>query len=407
MAAKILSVWIIDFLGEPVLAGEFAIDNGRTFFQYNQEYLASSRSFALDPVNLPLRSGIFRGRGLDRPFLVFDDALPDAWGMAILEKRCRRQFVYGRETALEHIDTSGVGCVFFSQAGTALNEPHWVPLSVLEECLEESAAFEMRDAEAVFRYLAVSGTSAGGARPKASFVDDNGVVWLVKFPSRLDPDRRVNAHVEYQGIRFAASMDLPVPDARIIESGESASLALRRFDIVVPQGDSPFMGRCGLISFRTLAGSMEQAQLGYEGMGVFLRRISSDPAFDMLLFFRHLLLNCFIVNTDDHLKNFSIIRNEEHGWRFSPAYDLVGNLWGMDTHTMPIAGRTTDFTIHDLRRAGSEIGISASKADEEIVRALSYGAEYLKNISAISGTGQLCAALEKRLGRIGNGASAA
>ncbi len=404
MAAKILSVWTINFSGSPVLAGEFAIDSGRTFFQYDRAYLANRDSFALDPVNLPLRPGVFRGRGLESPFLVFDDALPDAWGMAILEKRCRKQFMYARELALEHIDTSGVGCVFFSKPGAALMPPRWVPLSVLDECLNESAAFEMRDAEAVFRYLAVSGTSAGGARPKASFVDDRGVVWLVKFPSRLDPDRRANALVEYQGIRFAASMGLPVPDARILESGETASLALRRFDIA-DHADSPFKGRHGLISFRTLAGGMEQARLGYEGVGVFLRRVSADPVHDMLLFFRHLLLNCFIVNTDDHLKNFSLLRDENRGWRFSPAYDLVGNLWGMDTHTMPVAGRRADFVMDDLRMAGKELGVSAGTVDEEIARALDIAGNYLENISAIPGTGQLCSAVEKRLKGIKNGAS--
>jgi len=155
MAAKILSVWIIDASGTPVQAGEFAIDNGRTFFHYSDEYLANPSAFAMDPLHLPLRPGIFRGRGLEPPFLVFDDTLPDAWGMAILEKRCRRQFVRARELALEHIDTSGVGCVFFSDAGASLKEPHWVPFSVLDECLRESAAFEMRDADAVFQYLAV------------------------------------------------------------------------------------------------------------------------------------------------------------------------------------------------------------------------------------------------------------
>ena len=405
MAAKILSVWMIDFSGNPVRAGEFAIDGGRTFFHYSQEYLASPDAVALDPVNLPLRPGIFRGRGLEKPFLVFDDALPDAWGMAILEKRCRKQFMHTREMALEHIDTSGVGSLFFSQAGESLGEPHWVPLSVLEECMEESAAFEMRDAEAVFRYLAVSGTSAGGARPKASFVDDNGVVWLVKFPSRLDPDRRVNALVEYEGIRFATSMGLPVPEARIIQRGDTASLALRRFD-VVDQDTMPFMGRRGLISFRTLAGGMEQAQLGYEAIGVYLRRISSEPVLDMLLFFRHLLVNCLMVNTDDHLKNFSIVRDQGNGWRFSPAYDLVGNLWGMDSHTMPISGRLTDFSMQDLKRAGRKLGVPAARVEDEIERALVLSNTYLENISTISGTGQLCAAVKNRLGRIKNGASA-
>jgi serine/threonine-protein kinase HipA len=38
--------------------------------------------------------------------------------------------------------------------------------------------------------------------------------------------------------------------------------------------------------------------------------------------FRRVLFNCFISNTDDHLRNHAFVRDGD-GWRLSPAFDLV------------------------------------------------------------------------------------
>ncbi|WP_456432059.1 hypothetical protein [Thermosulfuriphilus sp.] len=37
-----------------------------------------------------------------------------------------------------------------------------MPFEVLEECYQEASSFEIRKADLIFRYLGVSGTSAGG-----------------------------------------------------------------------------------------------------------------------------------------------------------------------------------------------------------------------------------------------------
>lgn len=400
---RTLAVWIIDFSGMPVRAGEFAHDGSRTFFQYAADYISRKDARPLDPLNLPLRAGIFRGRGLNSPFLALADTLPDAWGMAILEKRCRRSFRHSPEQALEHMDSSSVGNIFFAHRGEKPSEPGWVPLSALEACLEESAAFEMREADAVFQYLEVSGTSAGGARPKASFIDGENRVWLVKFPARTDPDREINARVEYEGIRFAEQIGLPVAETRIIRTKKTACLAVKRFDII-PGSRGPFFGRHAAVSFCTLAGGMEQAESGYEMMGTLLRRISARPGEDVLFFFRHMLLNCCIINTDDHLKNFSVIRKPE-GWRLSPAYDLIGNLWGMDTHTMPVAGRKKGFSADDLQQAGRAMGISHHAVRQEISKAMEAGRAYMDNLAGIPGTGQLRRAVEIRMEGLCNAGS--
>ena len=78
-----LNVWLTRPTGKLLEAGELAVkdpdDRGalQGQFRYSQEYLESSIAFSLDPVHLPLSTGIFDA---DRPHSgvhgVFEDSLP-------------------------------------------------------------------------------------------------------------------------------------------------------------------------------------------------------------------------------------------------------------------------------------------------------------------------------------------
>ena len=60
----------------------------------------------------------------------------------------------------------------------------------------------------------------------------------------------------------------------------------------------------------------------YEDIARCIRDYSCQPDEDLKQLFFQLLLNEAIGNTDDHLRNFSMIK-EDSGWRLSPAYDVV------------------------------------------------------------------------------------
>lgn len=63
-------------------------------------------------------------------------------------------------------------------------------------------------------------------------------------------------------------------------------------------------------------GSMEQ-------IGKALREYSSVPGLDVIRYFE-LALFCFLTgNSDMHLKNFSLLQQQNGEWELSPAYDLV------------------------------------------------------------------------------------
>jgi serine/threonine-protein kinase HipA len=91
----LLAVWVTLPDGEEAVAGEFACgdpDPGGAFaseFEYAATWLAHPPAFALDPVTMPLRRGRFSARNLEPPLAVFDDALPDDWGRALIVRQRR------------------------------------------------------------------------------------------------------------------------------------------------------------------------------------------------------------------------------------------------------------------------------------------------------------------------------
>ena len=385
-------MWHISPEGRLVRVGRIGVEEeGASFFRYEE---VSSLRVPLDPLNLPLEERLYRSRFLGPPLLVFDDTLPDAWGLAILSKRHRQDFLRNRHLALGLQDTSMVGGILFSEGPAPPPPPTWIPWKALKECFAEAQRFEIRKADLIFRYLGVSGTSAGGARPKVTVVDEAGWPWLVKLPSVNDPSPHTVAQVEAAGLSLAKDMGIPVPEFRVLRLGGASLLAVKRFDIsrLVP----PYHGRRVLLSFSTLLGGMHMVEEGYEKAGALLRRVSTAPEEDTLSFFRLALVNVFIVNTDDHLKNFALLWDGRE-LRLSPAFDLVGNLWGMSQHSMFLNGKADGFVLQDLISLGRSLGLAPAKAKAEIAKARTLCSIYLENLKGIPGTGTLVSAVKQRL----------
>ncbi len=57
-----------------------------------------------------------------------------------------------------------------------------------------------------------------------------------------------------------------------------------------------------------------------------IRHVSTQPGQDLQRLYRQMVFNVMLGNTDDHLKNFIMLHNDE-GWRLSPAFDLVPKHW--------------------------------------------------------------------------------
>src|SRR5213075_2197229 len=83
--------------------------------------------------------------------------------------------------------------------------------------------------EAWLRQLVGPGSSLGGGRPKATFTESDGALWIAKFPGRQD--RFDVAAWEFLAHELAARARILVLLARLLKlGGEHHTFAVRRFD---------------------------------------------------------------------------------------------------------------------------------------------------------------------------------
>ena len=74
-----------------VLVGQLAEKDHRVYFEYDPQFLQSS--LWLSPFKLPLEPGLIehRDRSFGPLFGLFDDSLPDGWGMLLMNRHFTRQ----------------------------------------------------------------------------------------------------------------------------------------------------------------------------------------------------------------------------------------------------------------------------------------------------------------------------
>lgn len=337
----------------------------RVRFRYDDDFVAEG--YAIDP-SLRLDGAPHEINGLP---LAAEDACPDAWGQALLQRAERMAAeAEGRPSErlgperflLQASDLTRQGALRFQteQDGEFLaanaTVPKMVDMSALLADAEEIAADPNTDNWEAVKRLLETGTSAlGGARPKAAVLDEEAALWLAKFP-RVGDGNDVPVW-EMVALDFAERAGLVVPPRRLETVARRHVLMVRRFD------RTPDGRRIPYISARTLLGTRDLGATGdYRSIAQRLRRQSPDPKRDMELLWRQAALNLFVNNTDNHLRNLGFLRRGV-GWELSPVFDLdpnpdTGTMFA--THLGGAAQRTTG--LRNLLPMAVEIGIAEQRA---------------------------------------------
>ena len=316
--------------GDPDAAGAFTAE-----FEYAAAWLRHPQRFPLDPLSLPLGRGRFAARNLEPPLAVFDDALPDDWGRALIVRQRRlprgqqgAPYVL-RELAAHHGPNVGALRFVLGNDPPVGRQPAGVvDLAALAAAAE---AFEagLADDSAGLRLLFAAGSSLGGARPKA-LVTDGSCDWIAKFPSTKRDGRFDVVGLEAVGLDLASRAGLVVPahDLRTLGDTRQRALLVERFDLT---GSA---GRRHMISLRTLCKERPGAYAQtYTELAEVVRQVSAQPQTDVDCLFRQMTFNAVFGNTDDHLKNFWMV-HDHAGYRLSPAFDLVPDVGGRREHTL-------------------------------------------------------------------------
>jgi len=325
-----VEVWITLQDGQH-LAGEMVCDIAETgsangAFRYDRNYLRLPGAFALDPVSLPLKPETFH-TGHPGIFGVFVDSLPDDWGRRLLvRKHHLPRHLQNLPTLLLALGSSGLGALSYTESGQPVAAEQGMSTVKLAALLHEAWLFEhgeTQDSELSLLFAAAS--SPGGARPKALVYDElNQKHFLAKFPSTKDYVDVVK--IEAATMNLAAKAGLKVPYREVVTYGGKSVFLIERFDITPA-------GRRHMISMQTLLKMEGYYICRYANLLGIVRKISSAPQIDAGLIFRQMVFNAVVGNTDDHLKNFWMLC-DENGWRLSPSFDLIPDISQSGEHVL-------------------------------------------------------------------------
>lgn len=370
-------------LGEPCRVGEMVCEYGessrpRSAFRYDRDFLVSPRAFPLDPVSLPLKEGSFV---TDNPplFGIFEDSLPDDWGRKLLvRKHNLPRHEQNLASLLLTLGSSGLGALSFTDTTKLQLATATTSITCLSELVAAAELFERGEQPASdFSLLFSAGSSPGGARPKAVIFDDeDGRNYIAKFPSVKDQEDVVK--IEAATMNLAKRAGLNVPDTRLVQCASKSVLLVHRFDIIPT-------GRRHMISFQTLLKAHGFYQLRYQDLLAVLRKYSSAPKEDSEMFFRQMVFNGVMGNTDDHLKNFWMLFDHQQGWRLSPAFDLIPNIGRNDEHVLRFDVSAYFPGRVKLEKIGAEWGIHNAK---QIVAQVFDAASVWKDVFAGAGVPQ-------------------
>ena len=329
---------------EPILMGvlkaEFTRGKEIFSFSYSDNWLKSSYSQLLDP-ELQLFSGSQYAKDEKQNFGVFLDSSPDRWGRILMKRREaamarseKRPEKMLRESdyLLGVLDGHRMGGIRFKDDldGPFLNDnktlasPPWTSIRELEQIslrLEDDNAIEDPEYLKWLNMLINPGSSLGGARPKASVVDDKKNLWIAKFPSKSDNKDIGGWEMVTNELAKNAGMNVAVSKVQKFSSKHYTFLT-QRFDRTDTNERIHYSSAMTMLGY--VDGNNFQDGVSYLEIVEFLTKNGGNLKSDLPELWQRIVFNVFVSNTDDHLRNHGFILTEK-GWTLSPAFDINPN----------------------------------------------------------------------------------
>lgn len=303
-------------------------------FEYNAAWLGRDDNRTLDPDLRFYKGPQYTGAGKPN-FGLFLDSSPDRWGRVLMRRReaimARREGRAPRKLGeadflLGVYDKNRMGALRFKVPGSgeyqssdaAMATPPWSTLRDLEYA--SFLAEHEEDDEKLDPWLAMliaPGSSLGGARPKASVIDEKGELWIAKFPGK--EDERDSGAWEMLVADLAHKAGIEMSECKLDSFSKRGSTFLtKRFDRMGG-------GRIHFASAMTLLGRKDgddaEAGASYLELAEFIMRFGSRPDTDLRELWKRIVFSIIVSNTDDHLRNHGFLLDAK-GWRLSPAYDI-------------------------------------------------------------------------------------
>ena len=335
------------------LVGRLALTkDGLCAFEYSAEWL--SIGFSISPFELPLRNSVFiaKPRPFEGGFGVFDDCLPDGWGLLILDRYLQQKGINPRTlTLLDRlalVGSTGRGALEFRPDNSVVSRQDYADFEKLALEAEQILDSDDYTGEGIEEFQDRGG-SPGGARPKI-FVRYNNKDWLVKFRAKQDP-RSIGID-EYHYSLLAKECGIEMPETRLFEN---KYFGVERFDRI-PNGKLHVVSMAGLIGADYRLPSIDYTHI-FQVCAMLTHSIA-----ELWNVYRLMVFNYLIGNKDDHSKNFAFIYRDGD-WHFAPAYDLLPSN-GINGFRTSSINDKIDPTEEDLFAVAVKTGLNKKEAKE-------------------------------------------
>lgn len=359
--------------------GELGISShGKIYFQYDPAWLETG--FDLSPGTMPFNSALQLSPEpdlFDGLHGVFNDSLPDGWGLLLMDRALRGLGLQANETTpldrLAYIGSRAMGALEYEPKIECGDSAEELNIAQLAQSADRLLHGETPD---VLQQLQIHGGSPGGARPKVTValstgsdlclsghqpLPDGYQHWIVKFRAKEDPIDIGRTELAYARMAKIAGIDMPECQLLTVGRGSNTDefFAVRRFDRV---GDvkQHMVSLSGYVYASHRLPSIDYETIIKATHNISRSVVEAEKAFRLMVF------NVLAHNKDDHSKNFAFIRHQNN-WVLAPGFDLTFNSGINNQHTSDIAGSGNP-NLQDIEGVARNCGISNWRSIVDEVR---------------------------------------
>lgn len=338
------------------------------------------------------------------------DSLPDRYGSALINtwliQNKKKPESMNPVELLCFIGTRGMGALEFrpplikgKENASKIEVDSLV--EVARKILRSKIAFRTsfsQDEEQALKDIIATGTSAGGARPKAliAYNPQTGEVrsgqtdaprgfehWLIKLDgvSSVQLGQSTGfGRVEMAYYLMALDCGIEMTKCSLFEENGRAHFMTKRFDREGNSEKYHIQTYCAMMHHDYNDVNSYSYEMLYQTM-----RELGLPYSDAEQMFRRMVFNVLARNCDDHTKNFSFRMKKDGVWELAPAYDMChafqpGHRW-VSRHALSINGKRDEITREDIIQIGSSIKCkNAAKIIDEISVVINNWSKYAAEV---------------------------
>ena len=334
-----------NWLKKVELVGELSMQSIRGkesySFEFSKDWLKNYGSIQLsDDINN--YTGIQYCQQNNEIFGCFADSLPDRWGrtlilrreqiLAMEEKRpIRRLTEFDFLTGIDDYTRIGGFRYKIDPTGEFINTSNKLqipPITEIKELVRASNEIELSEEKNTLPQkkwlfqLIQPGTSLGGARPKATIIDENKHLYIAKFPSRNDLyDVGLWEHLSHL---LAKESGLNCSESKVIKAGNKYhTLLSKRFDRTADNKRIHYASAMTMLGLKD--GCNANTGNGYLDIVNYIIKNCCNVDYNLKELYRRVAFNISIGNSDDHFRNHGFLLTPQ-GWTLSPAFDINPSL---------------------------------------------------------------------------------